>query len=67
MSAITVSPVAGKGDFNAFIDLAYRLNAADPNYVPQLRGEEVEKFTPGSNPFFGHARCQLFLARHTSW
>lgn len=63
MSAITVSPVAGKGDFNAFIDLAYQLNAADPNYVPQLRGEEVEKFTPGGNPFFGHARCQLLLAR----
>ena len=46
-----------------FVDVAYRLNAADPNWVPNLRGEEIAKFTPGRNPFFGHARVQLFLAR----
>jgi GNAT superfamily N-acetyltransferase len=60
---LAVVPVANKADFNAFIDLTYRLNADDPNWVPQLRAEEVEKFTPGGNPFFEHARCQLFLAR----
>ena len=46
-----------------FVDVAYRLNAADPSWVPNLRGEEIAKFTPGRNPFFGHARVQLFLAR----
>ncbi len=60
---LAVVPVANKADFNAFVDLTYRLNAGDPNWVPQLRAEEVEKFTPGGNPFFEHARCQLFLAR----
>lgn len=60
---ISITPVSSKAEFNAFIDLAYRLNADDPNYVPQLRGEEVAKFSPAGNPFFEHARVQLFLAR----
>ncbi len=63
MAELTVTPVAGKRDLGEFIDLAYRVNASDPNWVPNLRSEEVEKFTPGRNPFFSHARCQLFLAR----
>ena len=60
---VTVTSVAGKADREAFVDLAYRLNAGDPCYVPQLRSEELEKFTPGGNPFFEHARTELFLAR----
>lgn len=60
---VTVTPVATKADREAFVDLVYRLNASDPNFVPQLRSEELEKFTPGGNPFFEHARAQLFLAR----
>ncbi len=60
---LVIEPVASKADFNAFVDLAYRLNAGDQNWVANLRMEEVEKFTPGKNPFFSHARHQLFLAR----
>jgi GNAT superfamily N-acetyltransferase len=63
MGELTVTPVAGKRDLSEFVDLAYRLNADDPNWVPNLRSEEIEKFTPGRNPFFAHARRQLFLAR----
>ena len=63
MGAVTVEPVAGKRDFNAFVDLAYRINAGDPNWVPPLRAEVVELLTPGKNPFHDHARMQLFLAR----
>jgi GNAT superfamily N-acetyltransferase len=63
MRDVAISPVLGKRDLRAFIDVAYRLNASDPNWVANLRSEEVEKFTPGKNPFFSHARCQLFLAR----
>jgi len=63
MSDVAISPVQGKRDLRDFIDVAYRLNASDPNWVANLRSEEVEKFTPGKNPFFTHARCQLFLAR----
>jgi len=60
---VSVAPVSGKRDFNAFVDLKYRLNEDDPNFVPQLRMEEVELLTPGKNPFFDHARHQFFLAR----
>lgn len=65
MSDISVEPVAGKRDFDTFVDLAYRINASDPNWVPPLRGEVVELLTPGKNPFFEHAKVQLFLARRS--
>jgi hypothetical protein len=54
---------AGDRDRAAFVDYVYVANAGDPNFVPQLRDEEIKKFTPGKNPFFEHARCQLYLAR----
>jgi hypothetical protein len=60
---IDIAPVSGKGDLSAFIELAYRLNADDPNWVPPLRADMVELLTPGRNPFQEHARVQYFLAR----
>ncbi|MFM6949902.1 MAG: N-acetyltransferase [Novosphingobium sp.] len=62
-SEIVITEVNDKAGREAFVDLLYRLNADDPNFVPQLRGEELERYTPGGNPYFEHARCQLFLAR----
>jgi hypothetical protein len=63
MGALTVEPVAGKRDFDAFVDFAYAINANDPNWVPPLRTEVVELLTPGKNPFHDHAKVQLFVAR----
>ena len=60
---IIITPVTTPADRTAFVDFAYRVNAGDPNWVPNLRSEELGKYTPGKNPFFEHARCQLFLAR----
>lgn len=60
---VVITEVTGKSDFNAFIDLAWRLNAEDPNWVPPIRSEVVELLTPGGNPFHEHATVQLFLAR----
>lgn len=60
---ISVTPVSGKRDLDQFIDLSYRLNASDPNWVPPLRADMVELLTPGRNPFHDHARVQYFLAR----
>lgn len=62
-SEVIITPVSGKTDRKAFIDLAYRLNASDPCWVPPLRMEAEELITPGKNPFFAHADVQLFLAR----
>ena len=62
-SEIVITEVNDKAGREAFVDLLYRLNANDPNFVPQLRSEEIERYTPGGNPYFEHARCQLFLAK----
>lgn len=60
---ISIAPVETSAQRGEFVDYGYRRNAADPNYVPQPRGEELGRYTPGKNPFFEHARVQLFLAR----
>lgn len=60
---LVISPVSGKADMKAFIDLPWRLYANDPNWVPPLKAEVKELLTPGKNPFFGHAEAQYFLAR----
>lgn len=59
---IRVSPVHDKRGLDAFIDIAYTLNASDPNWVPPLRMEMVEMFNPAKNPFFGHATVQPMIA-----
>ncbi|NBC37139.1 N-acetyltransferase [Novosphingobium sp. FSY-8] len=63
MSTIAITPVTTKAERAAWVDYVYVANAGDPNYVPQLRTEELGKVTPGSNPFHEHATCQLFIAR----
>ena len=60
---ISIVPVASDADRAQFVDYLYCANADDPNFVPPLHREEVSKFTPGQNPFFEHARVQLFLAK----
>jgi len=59
---VTIRRVNTQRDRKAFIDLAYRLNAADPNWIPPLRMEAMELITPGKNPFYEHAEQQLYLA-----
>jgi GNAT superfamily N-acetyltransferase len=59
---ITVTPVVTRRDRKAFLDVAYRLNADDPNWVPPLRAEAAEMIDAAKNPFFDHAEVQLFLA-----
>ena len=60
--SIAVRPVASKADTKAFIALAYRLNAGDPNWVPPLKDEVRGLITPGKNPWFEHGEAQFFLA-----
>jgi hypothetical protein len=63
MSAVTISPVTTKAERAQWVDYVYTANKGDPNFVPQLRGEEIEKITAGGNPFHEHATCEFFLAR----
>lgn len=59
---IGIRPVSGKAGRAAFVDLGRAFAARLPNSVPQLRSEQMELVDPDKNPFFGHARVQLFLA-----
>ncbi|MEZ5742304.1 MAG: N-acetyltransferase [Sphingomonadaceae bacterium] len=61
--ALVVEPVTSKRDRKEFIDLAYRLNADLPHWVPPLRMDIEELLNEKKNPFFEHAEMQLFLAR----
>jgi hypothetical protein len=60
--SISVREVASKADKKAFIELAYRLNRSDPNWVPPLKDEVRSLITPGKNPWFEHAEAAFFLA-----
>src|SRR5690349_21343616 len=62
-SEIVVSPVAGKADLKAFIDLPKRIFAGHKGYTPHLNVERQEAFSPDKNPLFKHVEVQLFLAR----
>jgi GNAT superfamily N-acetyltransferase len=59
---ISIRPVSGKAGRAAFVDLGRAFAARLPHSVPQLRSEQLELVDPARNPFFGHARVQLFIA-----
>ncbi len=59
---IGIRPVSGKRGRAEFVDLGRRFGKEVPHSVPQLRSEQLELVDPERNPFFGHARAQLFIA-----
>ena len=59
---VTVRRVVSKAERKQFVELAYRLNAGDPNWVPPLKDEVRGLITPGKNPWFEHAEAAFFLA-----
>lgn len=60
---LSVSEVSSPKDLRGFVELAYRLYAADPDFVPPLRSDVRWMLDPAQNPFWRHARRTLFLAR----
>ncbi|MEM6475169.1 MAG: N-acetyltransferase [Pseudomonadota bacterium] len=59
---VSIEAVSGKRGRARFVDLGRDFAAGVENSVPQLRGEMLELVNPDKNPFFGHARAQLFIA-----
>ena len=59
---IAIREVASGADRKSFVDLAYDLNAHDPNWIPPLRSEVHALVTPGKNPWFEHAEAAFFIA-----
>lgn len=60
---ISIEPVSDKRGRTAFVDLGRAFSDRLPHFVPQIRSEQLELVDPAKNPFFGHARVQLFIAR----
>jgi hypothetical protein len=59
---ITIRPAESKKDKKAFVDFAWEVYRDDPAWVPPLKDEVHGLITPGKNPWFEHARAQLWLA-----
>ncbi|WP_265587851.1 N-acetyltransferase [Sphingomicrobium arenosum] len=62
-NALRITPVEGRADLDAFVDLPWSIYADDPYWVPPLKAEVKALLNPRQNPWFGHGELQLFLAR----
>lgn len=60
---ISIEPITDKRGRAAFVDLGRVFSDRLEHFVPQIRSEQLELIDPAKNPFFGHARVQLFIAR----
>ncbi len=59
---ISIEAISDKKGRARFVDLGREFSARVENSVPQLRSEQLELVNPDKNPFFLHARVQLFIA-----
>lgn len=59
---VTICPVESKGARKAFVDLAWEVYRDDPAWVPPLKDEVHGLLNQKKNPWFEHARAQLWLA-----
>jgi GNAT superfamily N-acetyltransferase len=62
MSATKIQPVQSRADLKRFIKYPFVRYRDDPHWVPPLLISEREKFNLKKNPFYEHARVDLFLA-----
>jgi hypothetical protein len=62
MQKVIVRPVQSRADRKTFVDLAFRLNADDPNWIPPLKSEVHGLIVPAKNPWFEHAEAAFFIA-----
>jgi GNAT superfamily N-acetyltransferase len=63
---LKVTPVSGRADLAAFIDLPFALYRNDPNWVPPIKSEVRKLLDQQRHPFYDggrEAEIQLFLAR----
>src|ERR1700733_16261705 len=62
-TAVQVTPVAGRGDLKAFIDLPFKLHANHPLWIPLPKLERWLFLNRRMNAFFSHGEAEYFLAR----
>ena len=61
--AVTIERVQGRRDLKAFIRLPWKVYRGDPNWVPPLLSERLDRLNPEVNPFFKHADVEYFMAK----
>ena len=57
-----IRPVASAADRRAFVDLVWEVYKDDPAWIPPLKSEVHGLLSPKKNPWFLHAKAQLWLA-----
>ena len=62
MASLSIRPVESKSDRKAFVDFAWEVYRDDPAWIPPLKDEVHGLLNPKKNPWFEHARGQLWLA-----
>lgn len=60
---ISVEPITDAKGITELVKFPFKLYRGDPNWVPPFIEERRDFFDPRKNPFYEHARYQLFLAR----
>src|SRR5579859_7140395 len=60
---VQIDQVVTKQALLDFVRFPFTLYRNDSNWVPPLIEERLDVLNTKKNPFFEHARCQLFLAR----
>jgi GNAT superfamily N-acetyltransferase len=58
----SIRTARSRADVKRFIRYPYSRYRGDPHWVPPLLIAEREQFDPEKNPFYEHARVELFLA-----
>jgi GNAT superfamily N-acetyltransferase len=61
--SVAVTPLAGRRDLKAFIDVPFEVHASHPLWVPPLKLERRLFLNRKMNPFFTHGEGEYFLAR----
>jgi len=61
--SVEVTPVSGRRDLKAFIDVPFRVHASHPLWVPPLKLERRLFLSRRMNAFFSHGEAEYFLAR----
>ena len=61
-ASIFIEPVNNHKGLLKFVKFPFSLYRKDPNWVPPFIKERLDFFNPKKNPFFEHAKHQLYLA-----
>jgi hypothetical protein len=66
MSQIEIKSVKNRKQLKDYIKLSWKINNADPHWIPPLLMDRLKILDKNKNPFFKHADAEYFLAYKNS-